>query len=214
MIHASFFVFVTGIRLSWQFAWNYEWNSFRRAFSLVDFFWHWHQKTFRQERVCLWPNLHHQARWPTKEEWICPHGLLVVAAGHLCQKNSWTMETRSWPYFDPDYERNGTRNNPPRSVTHPNSVLYGSGVAITCFRHFLHHTLTWSTHPQYAVARCLYFFREWQLCHSLSWVWMEISQFLWEFFFGEWSFWLPCCSFCRVVIDNDAYDDATLVKVE
>jgi hypothetical protein len=97
---------------------------------------------------------------PTKEEWICPHGLLVVAAGHLCQKNSWTMETRSWPYFDPEYERNGTRNNPPRSVTHPNSVLYGSGVAITCFRHFLHHTLTWSTHPQYAVARCLYFFAE------------------------------------------------------
>ncbi|KAH9550001.1 hypothetical protein CY35_10G049700 [Sphagnum magellanicum] len=26
------------------------------------------------------------------------------------------METRSWPYFDPDYERNGTRNNPPRVV--------------------------------------------------------------------------------------------------
>jgi hypothetical protein len=134
--------------------------------SLVDFFWHWHQKTKRHERVCLWPNLHHEARWPRKEEWICPHGLLVVAAGYLCQKHSWTMETRSWPYFDPDYERNGTRNNPPRSVTHPNSVLYGSGVAITCFRHFLHHTLTWSTHPQYAVARCLYLFGKWQLCRS------------------------------------------------
>jgi UTP:GlnB (protein PII) uridylyltransferase len=26
------------------------------------------------------------------------------------------METRSWPYFDPDYERNGIRNNPPRVV--------------------------------------------------------------------------------------------------